>query len=239
MPPEAPWTEAQWRVHLERPLPDPADPRCARLLAAARRQPGFVERSTGLCKFQCPACRAEERDASRDNACLFLTQGKWGCAVNPEHWRAIGEALGAFADAAPPAAGAVPPAPAARFRPAEAVMRDPPPVAVIAGVVWQRCVTVVVSESGAGKTFVLLDLGGAVTAGHPWQGRAVRQGSVAFMSFEGDALGLRLRALAEAGTDLRHLHVLQAGEPLSPASSATGANLRRPGRSRCAGRWRS
>jgi AAA domain len=50
----------------------------------------------------------------------------------------------------------------------------------------------------------------------------VRAGSVAYVSFEGDALGLRLRALREAGTDLSHLHVLQAGEPLSPRVDRDG-----------------
>jgi hypothetical protein len=55
--------------------------------------------------------------------------------------------------------------PPGRFRAAADVMSDPPPVAVIAGVAWRQCVTVLVSESSAGKTFVLLDMAGAVNAG--------------------------------------------------------------------------
>jgi hypothetical protein len=100
MPPETHWTEQDWLAHVQRPLPDPAEPRLARLLAAARRQPGFVERSTGVCKFQCPGCRDEGHDRHMDNAGLFLAEGTWGCAVNRAHWRAIGEVLGAFDDAA-------------------------------------------------------------------------------------------------------------------------------------------
>jgi Protein of unknown function (DUF3987) len=84
-------------------MPDPAEPRNARLLAAARQQPGFVERSSGMAKFQCPACRAEGHDTAQDNAGLFVNEGKWGCAVKPQdHWRAIGEALGAFSENPPP-----------------------------------------------------------------------------------------------------------------------------------------
>jgi hypothetical protein len=117
----------------------------------------------------------------------------------------------------------LPPRPAARLRTAAQVMTDPPPIAVIAGVAWQHGVTVLVSESGAGKTFVLLDMAAAVSQGQAWHGREVRHGSVAYVSFEGDALGLRLRGLREAGRALDHLYVIdQVDDPLSPRVDRDG-----------------
>jgi hypothetical protein len=102
------------------------------------------------------------------------------------------------------------------FRPAAEILQESPPVAVVRAMVWHGCVTVLVSESGVGKTFVLLDVAAAVSDRQHWHGRAVRPGSVAYLSFEGDALGLRLRALRDAGATLTDLHLLHAREPLSP-----------------------
>jgi hypothetical protein len=101
-------------------------------------------------------------------------------------------------------------------------MKDPPPKAVIAGTAWCQNVTMLVGESGASKTFVLLDMAATVSDGRRWHDRGVRQGAVAYISFEGDALGLRLRALQEAGSKLEHVYVLQAREPLSPRVERDG-----------------
>lgn len=66
---------------------------------AAMRQPGAVERATGI-KFACPACRDEGFDDPGDNAILF-NDGRWGCAwakdtaLGRKHWEAIGRELGA------------------------------------------------------------------------------------------------------------------------------------------------
>jgi hypothetical protein len=67
-------------------------PSADELLARALKQPGARKRRQGV-KFQCPGCRAEGHDRSRDNAFIRL-DGRWGCAVNDAHRRAIGEALG-------------------------------------------------------------------------------------------------------------------------------------------------
>lgn len=46
----------------------------------------------------------------------------------------------------------------------------------------------------------------AVSDGVKWHGRETRQGSVAYVSYEGDALGLRLRTLREvSGYRLEHV----------------------------------
>ena len=72
------------------------------------------------------------------------------------------------------------------------------PVEIVEGVVAADSLTVIVAESGAGKTFVQLDMAATVSDHLPsWHGRAVEPGSVVYLSFEGDALGLRLRALRE------------------------------------------
>ncbi len=95
------------------------------------------------------------------------------------------------------------------------------PVEVIEGIVAANSVSVLVGESGASKTFLLLSWAASVADGKPWLGRRVRGGSVGYLSFEGDALGLRLRALREvAGAQLR--------EPLRPASSRSALADRRP-----------
>jgi AAA domain len=113
------------------------------------------------------------------------------------------------------------PAPAKRPRltavPAKAIIAEPRPVEIVGGIAWAGRVGVLVAESGAGKTFVALSLAGAVSDGTPWFGRPVRQGSVAYLSFEGDALGLRLRALRDVvGCRLDHLYLVRASDPLSP-----------------------
>ena len=69
------------------------------LLRRALQQPGARERGSGV-KFQCPGCRAEGHDRHMDNALVRL-DGRWGCALNAEHRRAIGEALGVVLPAIP------------------------------------------------------------------------------------------------------------------------------------------
>jgi hypothetical protein len=63
------------------------------LLERALRQPGAKRRGDGGVKFQCPACRAEGHDKHRDNAKVFA-DGRWGCAFDSAHGRAIATALG-------------------------------------------------------------------------------------------------------------------------------------------------
>ena len=103
------------------------------------------------------------------------------------------------------------------FVPAVEVMSTPRPVEIVAGVLYADRVSVLVSESGTGKTFLGLDLSAHVSADLTWHGRPVQPGSVAYVSFEGDALGVRLRALREvAGQRLEHVYILHGRDPLSP-----------------------
>lgn len=108
------------------------------------------------------------------------------------------------------------------FMSAADLITERQPAAVIEGIAWAGCRTVLVSESGAGKTFALLALAAAVSEGRTWHGRAVRAGSIAYISYEGDALGLRLEALREAGHSLQNVHVLRASNPLSPRVGRDG-----------------
>lgn len=81
-------------VNEEKWLGPPAE----EIIARALQQPGAVRRSHGI-KFQCPGCRDEGHDKSKDNALVGL-DGRWACAVNREHARSIGAALG-IANAVP------------------------------------------------------------------------------------------------------------------------------------------
>jgi len=119
--------------------------------------------------------------------------------------------------------------PALAFASACAVMDTPRPIEIAEGIAWAGCLTVLVSESGTGKTFVLLDAAAAVSAGLSWHGRETRQGSVAYLSYEGDALGVRLRALRDHGGHLlEHVYLVRTHEPLSPRVTREGEE-RSPG----------
>ena len=112
--------------------------------------------------------------------------------------------------------------PPLRAQAASEIMTEPRQEAIIAGAAWAGRVVVIVSESGAGKTFVLLGAAAAVADGTSWHGRRVRRGSVVYVSYEGDAFGLRLTALREAGHSLEGLHLIRASEPLSPRVERDG-----------------
>lgn len=102
-------------------------------------------------------------------------------------------------------------------------MAEPAPLEIVEGIAWSGCITVLVAESSAGKTFVALDLAAAVSAGLTWHGRDVTQGTAVHIGYEGDAIGLRLRALREhRHARLEHVHHLRAFEPLSPIVSRDG-----------------
>jgi RecA-family ATPase len=104
-----------------------------------------------------------------------------------------------------------------RWARATDVIDLPTPAAIVEGLVWEKCLTVVTSESGVGKTFVVLDLGAHISSGLEWHGRGVQVGSVVYVYFEGHP-GLRLKALREVGGHwLSNLFVVDASRPLSPA----------------------
>jgi hypothetical protein len=103
------------------------------------------------------------------------------------------------------------------------LLSEPAPTETIEGVAWAGLLTVLVSESGGSKTFVLLDAAAAVSAGVPWHGRTTRHGTVAYCSFEGDALGVRLRAFHHhIGHRLDNLAVIRLSEPISPRLTRDG-----------------
>jgi hypothetical protein len=103
------------------------------------------------------------------------------------------------------------------------VIAIPRPEEVIEGIATVGGVTVLPSESGTGKTFLLLDMAAAVSGDIKWHGRETIQGSVAYISFEGDALGLRLRALRDIhGHRLEHVYVIRATDPISPRVTRDG-----------------
>lgn len=113
--------------------------------------------------------------------------------------------------------------PTLTFMRAVDLMNEPRPVEIVEGIAWAGRLTVLASESGTGKTFVLQSIAAAISEGVAWHGRAILQGSVAYLSFEGDAHGLRLRALRDAGGHrLEHFYLLRAHDPLSPRVGRDG-----------------
>lgn len=113
--------------------------------------------------------------------------------------------------------------PGPRFRSAAEWMADPRPPTVVECMVAAGCITVLVAESGSGKTFLLLDVASAIVAGWPWRGRVTQRGTVAYATWEGDALGLRLRALSEAGRETAGIELLSLSQPLSARPGRDGA----------------
>jgi hypothetical protein len=105
------------------------------------------------------------------------------------------------------------------FRTVEDILNEPDPVEVVDGLAVVGRITTLVSESGAGKTFLLLNLAAHVSGDARWHGRGVTHGSVAYVSFEGDAFRTRHEALRDhQGHRLAHLFTLNAAAPLSPNS---------------------
>jgi len=62
------------------------------ILRRAMMMPGARRRRNGI-KFQCPGCAREGHDKSRDNAIVY-DDGRWGCALDRDHKKDIGEAMG-------------------------------------------------------------------------------------------------------------------------------------------------
>lgn len=67
---------------------------------------------------------------------------------------------------------------------------------LVEGLLPEACFAMVFGPSGAGKTFVALELAVAVALGQAWHGKRVRQGAVVYVAAEGqEGLKKRVRAL--------------------------------------------
>lgn len=99
---------------------------------------------------------------------------------------------------------------------ADDLIATPNAQSIIEGIAFARCVTVLVSESGTGKTFVAISLAAAVSDNCAWLGRHVSYGSVLIVTFERDDYGTRLRAIREhQGARLEHVHFVSMNDPLT------------------------
>lgn len=112
--------------------------------------------------------------------------------------------------------------PLLRFLSAAEMIDSPAPVSIVEGLVWRGQQTILVGESGAGKTFVATSIAAHVAEGRDWFGRRVRRGAVAYLGFEADDFGARLEAQREAGHDLGNFYIAQAAAPLSPRIGRDG-----------------
>jgi hypothetical protein len=105
-----------------------------------------------------------------------------------------------------------PPKPKHRF---EVVSADQfaggaPPRWIVKGVLPEAELVVLFGESGSGKSFVALDIAGAIARGIPWRGRKVKQGRVVYVAAEG-AGGFRNRLNAYAQAHELNLSGLDLG----------------------------
>ena len=96
-----------------------------------------------------------------------------------------------------------PPAPAKplKFRlwSVQELVERKPPGWIIKDVAPQAELMVIFGESGAGKSFVVLDMFAAVARGAPWLGNRTRRGKVVYVVAEGRAsFGSRVKAYCEA-----------------------------------------
>lgn len=96
-----------------------------------------------------------------------------------------------------------------RFIPAPQYARRDEPGWLVKGVLPRAGLAVVYGDSGSGKTFVVLDICGAIVRGVPWRGHKVTAGTVAYVCAEGsEFFSRRLRAYAEHHkADLSNLYV--------------------------------
>lgn len=102
-------------------------------------------------------------------------------------------------------------APKHRFVRAPEYARRPPPTWLVKGVLPDHGLTVLYGPSGAGKTFVALDMAAAIARGALWHGRRTVRAPVAYIAAEGSGgLALRLAAYQREypDADLSSLWVL-------------------------------
>lgn len=110
-----------------------------------------------------------------------------------------------------------------RFRviPALEFAQRPSPDWIVKGVLPRAELVVLFGESGSGKSFIALDLAGAVCRGQEWRGKRVKQGRVVYVAAEG-AGGFRNRLVAWA----EHQQVDLAELPLGVVHAAPNLLLK-------------
>lgn len=93
----------------------------------------------------------------------------------------------------------------ARLLSREQLLAKPRPEALIHGVLMLNSTAWIVGRPGSGKSFLALDMAGAVATGQPWQGRLVRPGRVLYVAAEaGASIGQRVRAWEAANKVSTH-----------------------------------
>jgi RecA-family ATPase len=116
-----------------------------------------------------------------------------------------------------------------QFLTADDVITEALPETVVDGLAWAGSATMFVGESGAGKTFCLLDLASCVGSGIPWHGRVTQLGSVAYCSWEGDGFKRRILALRAAGQSTEGFHLLRCSQPISPIQARDTGEMQSAG----------
>jgi hypothetical protein len=94
--------------------------------------------------------------------------------------------------------------------PAHEFSAGKPPGWIIKGVLPRAPLVVMYGDSGSGKSFLALDLSGAIARGVDWRNRHVQKGKVAYVCAEG-AGGMRARLIAYANQHSLNLRDLDIG----------------------------
>ncbi len=94
--------------------------------------------------------------------------------------------------------------------PANTFAGGKPPSWIVKGVLPEAELIVLFGESGSGKSFMALDLAGAIARGIPWRGHKVKQGRQVYIAAEG-AGGFRNRLKAYAAAHELDLSTLDLG----------------------------
>lgn len=85
----------------------------------------------------------------------------------------------------------------------------PPPIPLIDGLLNLDSESWIIGPPGSKKSFVALDMAGAVSTGRPWQGRDVLAGDVVMIVAEGSAgIGKRIKAYRQTHGPIGTVHVL-------------------------------
>lgn len=109
-----------------------------------------------------------------------------------------------------------------RFVTVDALLRAPAPVWRVLRVIPARGLIVIWGASGSGKTFVAIDLAGAILRRLPWAGRRTKRGTVAYIAAEGhmrDRIDAYLQHNGLSEADLNGLRVLDSAVNLLDPSA--------------------
>ena len=106
---------------------------------------------------------------------------------------------------------------------ADGILSEPDRDQVVEGLLDEDTTGALISESGAGKSFLILDLGASIATGTEWCGRKVKRGTFVYFAFESDNLKKRIRALKTKFPNLaRNFYLIRARKTITRVRKRDG-----------------